>query len=418
MTVTGAIGNDGASTGGLVVSQETGEDGTLVLAGENTYSGGTTVDSGVTLSVSDNSALGTGGVTLDSSATLALTGSSLTLTGAFSQDAGSTTTIATRDSLTLNGTASLSGTTSGTGTLALAGGSVTIGSGATVTAPTWSISGAGTDVTLDENLSYKGSFSEGAGDTFVLSGGNLLLNGADTFSGGTVDGSNSLETEGTTKVSGLTIGGTAEWENTTTVTQSGGTGTIDDATGVEPFLDNMSTGTYDIADNSGITLGSSTASFIVNAGLLEKMGGTSTSVIAPAVTNTGTLEVTAGTLDFQGAVTGTGTDTISGASTLEFDSAVSSSTTVGSQNIRFTGGTLDLTDPTSFYGEVSGFAAGDTVELLGSWAFSGFSENSGGTLATLTLVNGTTTHAFDFVGDYAQGDFKITSGATSTITHT
>jgi hypothetical protein len=41
-----------------------------------------------------------------------------------------------------------------------------------------------------------------------------------------------------------------------------------------------------------------------------------------------------------------------------------------------------------------------------------------GTLATLTLVNGTTTHAFDFVGDYSQGDFKITSGATSTITHT
>jgi hypothetical protein len=82
------------------------------------------------------------------------------------------------------------------------------------------------------------------------------------------------------------------------------------------------------------------------------------------------------------------------------------------------GGTLDLADPTSFYGEVSRFAAGDTVELLGSWAFSGFSENSGGALATLTLVNGTTMHAFDFVGDYTKGDFKITSGATSTITHT
>jgi hypothetical protein len=89
------------------------------------------------------------------------------------------------------------------------------------------------------------------------------------------------------------------------------------------------------------------------------------------------------------------------------------------QNIGFKGGgTLDLTDPTSFYGEVSHFAAGDTVELLGSWAISGLSENSGGTLATLTLASGTTTHAFDFVGDYARGDFKITSGATSTITHT
>ena len=73
--------------------------------------------------------------------------------------------------------------------------------------------------------------------------------------------------------------------------------------------------------------------------------------MAPAVTNQGTLKVTAQTLDFQGAVTGTGTDTIyAGTSTLEWNSAVSSSTTVGSQNIGFTGGgTVDLTDPTSFH---------------------------------------------------------------------
>jgi len=414
VTVTGAIGNDGASTGGLVVSQETGEDGTLVLAGENTYSGGTTVDSGVTLSVSDNSALGTGGVTLDSSATLALTGSSLTLTGAFSQDARSTTTIATRDSLTLNGTASLSGTTSGTGTLALAGGSVTIGSGATVTAPTWSISGAGTDVTLDENLSYKGSFSEGAGDTFVLSGGNLLLNGADTFSGGTVDGSKLLETEGTTAVSGLTIGGTAEWENTKAVTQSGGTVTIGDATGDKAFLDNTAKATYDIAGARAIARGSSTASYITNAGLIEKTGGTGTSAIAPAVTNTGMIEVTAGTLDLEGKVSGKGTDTISGAATLEFSAGVSTAATLGDQDIGFTGGgTLHLLAPTSFYGEISDFAAGDTVELLGSWVFSGISETAG--VTTLTLAKGSTTHAFEFVGDYAHKDFSIISGSTTTI---
>jgi hypothetical protein len=275
-------------------------------------------------------------------------------------------------------------------------------------------------VTLGENLTYAHSFSEGAGNTLVLSGGHLLLTGADTFAGGTVDGSKLLETKGTTTVSGLTIGGTVEWENTTTVTQSG-TVTMGDASGDKAFLDNTSTGTYDITANSGINQGRSTALNIVNAGLFEETRGTSTSTstIAPAVTNTGTIEVAAATLDFKGAVTGTGTDTISGASTLEFDSAVSSSTTVGSQNIGLTGGgTLDLTDPTAFFGEISNFATTDTVELLGSWAFSGFSENSGGTLATLTLINGTTKHAFEFVGDFAQGDFKITSGATSTITHT
>jgi hypothetical protein len=143
--------------------------------------------------------------------------------------------------------------------------------------------------------------------------------------------------------------------------------------------------------------------------------GTITSV----VTNTGTIEVTSGNLDFQGAVTGKGTDTISGASILEFDAAVSSKTTVGQQNIGFTGGgTLYLTDPKAFWGETSDFATTDAIDHLGSWKFSGFSENPAGTLATLTLVSGATKHAFDFVGDYTKGDFKITSGATSIITHT
>ena len=185
----------------------------------------------------------------------------------------------------------------------------------------------------------------------------------------------------------------------------------------------LTTAAAAITDNGLIQLGGGTLTVmgtgssltIGGAGELEGFGV----VDATTLTNSGEIEALGGTLDFKGTISGTGKDKISGATTLEFDSAVSSRTTVGSQNIGFTGGgTLDLTDPTSFYGEVSSFAAGDTVELLGSWAFSRFSENSGGTLATLTLVNGTTTHAFDFVGDYAPGDFKIASGATSTITHT
>ena len=57
--------------------------------------------------------------------------------------------------------------------------------------------------------------------------------------------------------------------------------TIGDTSGDAALLDNTSTGTYDITDNSGINLGSSTASNIVNAGLFEETGGTSTSTISP-----------------------------------------------------------------------------------------------------------------------------------------
>jgi hypothetical protein len=36
-------------------------------------------------------------------------------------------------------------------------------------------------------------------------------------------------------------------------------------------------------------------------------------------------------------------------------------------------------------------------------------------VTTLTLARGSTTHGFEFAGDYAQSDFTITSGKTTTI---
>jgi hypothetical protein len=354
-----------------------------------------------------------GGATISSGASLDDTGA-LTLSGTSALE-GSKIIVSSDDTLTMNGATALNGNVLGAGTLAIVGGSATVNNGASLSVAGWTVPGSGTTVTLDENLSYAGSFSEGAGVTFVLSGGHLLLNGADTFAGGTVDGSNVLDTKGTTTLSGLTIGGTVEWENEGTVTQSGGSATIGDAGGDTSFLDNMSRGIYDITDDSGIGLGSSTASNIQNAGLLEKTSGTGTSAIAPAVTNTGTIEVTAGTLDLQGAVTGKGSDEVSGASTLEFDSAVAAT-----QTVDFLGGpsAVDLIDPNAFLGRIADFASPDTVQLSGAWAFSSFSENAAGTLGTLTLASSASQHAFNFVGDYTAGDFKIASGATTTIGHT
>jgi fibronectin-binding autotransporter adhesin len=377
--------------------------GTLLMSGGNT-----TLSSGASVSVADLSESGAG--------TTLIIDEALAYAGDFSQGAGSTTVVLKGDEFSLTGTASLSGKTSGAGTLALAGGSATIDGGATLSVSNWSISGAGTDVTLDENLRYAGSFSEGADDTLVLSGGYLLLSGGnDSFAGATVDGSNVLKTEGTITVSGLMIGGTVEWKNTKTVNEIGGSATIGDASGDKAFLDNTSTGTYDILDDSGINRGSSMASHIENAGLFEKTGGTGVSTIVPRVTNIGTIEVTSGTLDFKGGISGTGSDMISNASILEFGAGVSSSATVGDQDIQFStgGGTLDLLAPTSFYGEISNFGSGDGVRLNGSWAFSTISDVDG--VTTLTLASTSTTHSFEFVGNYMESNFHITSGATTTI---
>jgi hypothetical protein len=324
--------------------------------------------------------------------------------------------------LTIIGTASLGGTTSGAGTLDLAGGSATIESGAKLSLSYWSISGAGTDVTLDENLTYAGTFSEGAGDTFVLSGGHLLLSGTDTFGGGTVDGSSLLETEGTTTVSGLTIGGTVEWENTKSVTESGGSVTIGDSIGDKAILDNTAKGTYDIADDSGIDRGSSKASDIKNAGLFEKTGGTGTSTITPAVTNTGTLEVTSGTLDFKSAISGTGKDEVSGAAKLELAAKVAAGQTA---SFTGSGGELILSDPAAFAGLISGFdtagaGSDDTIRVASPWVFTGFSENAGATQGDLGFANGSTTISLTLIGDYNPADFVDKTGpkGSTLITYT
>ena len=157
-----------------------------------------------------------------------------------------------------------------------------------------------------------------------------------------------------------------------------------------------------------------TSSSVTNHGLLEGTGGTGTGVVTSKVINTGTIEASSGTLEVTGAVTGKGTDTISGAATLEFGAGVSSAKTLGHQDIEFTGGgTLDLLAPASFYGEISDFGSGDTVELKGSWHFSGISH--AGDVTTLTLAKGSTTHGFEFAGDYSRSEFHIASGTATTI---
>jgi hypothetical protein len=249
------------------------------------------------------------------------------------------------------------------------------------------------------------------------------LTGAASFAGGTVDGSQLLETEGTTTVSGLTIGGTVKWENTGIVTQSGGSVTIGDASGDNAILDNMSTGTYAIADDSGINRGSSTASNILNAGLIEKMGsGTGVSTIVPNVTNNGTIEVTSGTLDFNGRILGTGSDTISGASTLQLDAQVSATQTV---DFTGSGGELALHGPAVFAGSISGFdtagaGSNDKIQVAAPWVFTGFTENAGGTQGTLNFTNGSSAIGLTLLGNYNPADFHAQTLAnhSTVITYT
>ena len=188
----------------------------------------------------------------------------------------------------------------------------------------------------------------------------------------------------------------------------------------EAILYNTAKATYDILDDSGIGLGASTASYIKNAGLLEKTGGTGVSTIAPNVTNTGTIDVSSGTLDFQGGISGTGSDAISGAATLEFDATVSAGQTV---SFTGSGGEVALHKPGDFAGDISGFdtvGANDTIEVAKNWNFTGFTENSGGTQGALGFANGASTLSLTLLGDYNPADFvhQTQANGSTLITYT
>jgi hypothetical protein len=310
----------------------------------------------------------------------------------------------------------IAGDIAGAGTLAFDGNATIGGDAFTFAVAHWLISGGGTDVTLGEDLTYSGGFDEGAGTTLSLTGGHLLLSGSATFAGATVDGSQRLFAEGTTAISGLTIGGTAVFENTKSVTQSGGNVTVGDTSSSAAILFNVAGATYAIADNSGVGRGAATGSHILNEGLFEKTGGTGTSTIAPALANTGTIIVTSGTLDLKGAVGGgTGGLTISGAAALEADAAVGSG-----QTARFigSGGEFIFGDATGFDGTISDFGVTDKLEFDAPFTTGtsvNFVENAGNTQGVLTLNDGSAHATITLLGSYIPADFHATSSASGTL---
>jgi hypothetical protein len=240
------------------------------------------------------------------------------------------------------------------------------------------------------------------------------LTGPAAFADATVFGADTLLAQGPTTVSGLTVAGTSTFFDAGSLTQSSNNVTVGDGAGNASTLAIAATGTWNITDDTGIGLGSSSLSSIQNSGTFEKTGGTGTSTIAPNLANAQNVLVSSGTLDLQGAVTGTGTDSISGPSTLEFDSTIAAS-----QTINFVGGgggNLFLNDTLGYSGsQIGGFAAGDNVELAGAWSLMQFSASMGG--ATLTMSNGTNQVALNFSGSFQQSDFTVSTSANTFIGH-
>jgi hypothetical protein len=178
-------------------------------------------------------------------------------------------------------------------------------------------------------------------------------------------------------------------------------------TGAE--IDNAAGGRLFFIGDTGIGLANgATGTSVVNAGLLEKTGGSGLSRIGGPVTNTGKVAAASGTLELAGAVSGAGAMRIDAGATLEFAGAVAAG-----QKVTFAeaNGVLELRGTANFAGRVAGFAAGDTFNLLGVPFGTGLAIAYSGsaTRGTLTVSNGAHTVKIALLGQYAAANFAAAS---------
>jgi len=307
-TYTGTLSGPGALT--------LNGTGSLVLLNSNTYSGGTTLDSG-SVGTGSLPSFGTGSITVAGNASLfVIPGSSQILSNDISINNGQTLTVLgiASNFLTLNGTIVGPGSLSTQGSIALTltnavsdiggisvnGGGVIFFSGDSVQLGFSSITVAASGgVAYENGAQVVGGFLMGGGSQSVGTGGA-------SFTGTTLDNGLAFAVAGPTTFTNVSNDATVTVSNGQTLTWAGGNNanTLNVGAGAAANLsDFLSTGTINITGTGAIS--NSGANLILNGG--------SQTIIGSAATPGGTLSTAAGTtiqlngglLDNNGTVSGT-----------------------------------------------------------------------------------------------------------------
>jgi large repetitive protein len=138
---------------------------------------------------------------------------------------------------------------------------------------------------------------------------------------------------------------------------------------------------------------------LINDGAIDTTGVSSIATSGVlSITNTGVVEVQSGSLDVAAGVTGLGSFTIDSGGLLEFPTSVAAGSVIAFQG---TAATLKLDDVAHFTGSVTGFAFGDTIDLVGITPASVGVSNSG------PLQIGYGTGSIALGGNYNPADFTI-----------
>jgi len=348
--------------------------GTLILGGNNTYSGTTTVNAGV-VNLRSTTALGSAatGTSVSSGAALEVQGG-LTITG---------------EALTIGGTGvggngalrNVSENNTWTGAVTLSSAARMQSDAGTLTVST-GISGAdvGLAVGGSGNVSLSGTISLGSGTLTKDGTGTVTLSGsgANTLTGAVAVNDGTLNL---TKTAGVNALGT-------------GAVTVGDGTGAAGSANLVLQASHQLADTTAVTLNAD-GRFALN-NFTEKIDTISgTGLIDLATSGYLTVGASNGSSTFAGSITGTGTLEKAGTGTLTFGSTVSFGGT-----LTLLGGTLALNGNTLTVGTLH--ITGNTVIDFGNSAASFLNAtnvivDSG---VTLSVVNWT--DAVDFF--YAQNN--------------
>ncbi len=184
-------------------------------------------------------------------------------------------------------------------------GSVRLYQGAS--APQWLVNGnaSATELELGTNGTIGGIGALGIGSALFWTNGIIQGSGSLSISPGAT----------------LNIGGSAaKTLSQRTINNQGTILLHDQATvtcGTGATLNNLAGGTLDIQTDAALTFSNASPMLVINnAGRFVKSAGTQTSLIAAGLNNSGTIEVNAGTLQFQGSWSQTAGSTTVGAGTV------------------------------------------------------------------------------------------------------
>jgi hypothetical protein len=323
----GHFGQAGIGGGGTIVTAGTTGLGNIYIGAGTTFDNTGTVNATGPLQVGDGSSApaaavnaGTYDLTADTGISNgAAASSTFTNTGLFEKTgSGGTSTLATV--FTNSGTVSVqtgiintTGTFTDTGVvkgteLEISAGVASFNAGAQVVTGQLDLYNSAT-LSLGANLGYSGIFNDlsGGSNVVALNGHVLTLTGTaaliGTFGSTIVTNGGTLFTKGTTSLAQAQIGAGTTLRNSGTINATGQL-VVGDGSANAGTVTNQ--GTYDFANDTGISHGASLLSSFTNSGLFEKTAGTGTSVVSTQFTNSGTITVTSGTIEFSGGFSNSG----------------------------------------------------------------------------------------------------------------